>query len=156
MLETFITIIHVVTCIILVLLVLLQQGKGADAGAAFGGGSQTLFGASGADNLLTKITTGCAALFMITSVLLTVRASKPGIPGGELMEGLPTKASTSAAAKTPAAPVTSDETAPSAPANDSAATNNTTSPATSSGEAVTGTQNPPPTETGSQPTPSSP
>ncbi len=54
----------------LVVMVLLQQGKGADAGAAFGGGSNTLFGATGATSLIVKITTGLAVAFMATSVLL--------------------------------------------------------------------------------------
>jgi len=57
-----------------VLLVLLQQGKGADAGATFGGGSNTLFGAGGADTFLTKATTVLAFLFMSTSFALALNA----------------------------------------------------------------------------------
>ena len=49
---------------------MLQQGKGADLGAAFGGGSNTLFGASGANNILLRVTTSLALLFMITSIIL--------------------------------------------------------------------------------------
>ena len=70
MFETLVTVVHIAVCIFLVLLVLLQQGKGADLGATFGGGGNTLFGASGADTLLTKVTTSVAILFMITSVTL--------------------------------------------------------------------------------------
>ena len=52
--------IHVLACLFLIVVVLLQTGKGADMGAVFGGGSQTLFGSSGAGNFLTKLTTGTA------------------------------------------------------------------------------------------------
>lgn len=65
--------IHLILCVALIGLVLLQQGKGADVGATFGGGNNTLFGAGGAVNMITKITTTVAISFMITSILL-VRA----------------------------------------------------------------------------------
>jgi len=67
----FITTIHVLACVVLVLAVLLQTGKGADIGAVFGGSSTTIFGSSGAGNFLTKLTTGAAILFMGTSLILT-------------------------------------------------------------------------------------
>src|SRR5499427_6112398 len=63
--------IHLVICLVLCVVVLVQQGKGADIGAVFGGSSQTIFGSSGAGNLLTRITTWCAVLFMLTSLYLT-------------------------------------------------------------------------------------
>ncbi|MCO6431690.1 MAG: preprotein translocase subunit SecG [Deltaproteobacteria bacterium] len=63
-------VIHCLLCIFLVGLVLLQQGKGADMGAAFGGNSTTLFGAAGATDFVTKLTTGIAIAFMVTSILL--------------------------------------------------------------------------------------
>ncbi len=64
-----IAIIHILVCLLLILIVLLQTGKGADIGAAFGGGSsQTLFGSAGPGGFLTKITTGVAVIFMITSI----------------------------------------------------------------------------------------
>ena len=66
----FIFAVHILLCISLIGLVLLQQGKGADMGAAFGGGSNTLFGASGATAFITKLTTGIALTFMATSILL--------------------------------------------------------------------------------------
>ena len=68
---TIITIIHVVACIFLVLVVLLQTGKGADMGAVFGGSSSTVFGSSGAGTFLTRLTTGTAIVFMLTSLSLT-------------------------------------------------------------------------------------
>ena len=70
-------VIHVLACLFLIVVVLLQTGKGADMGAVFGGGSQTLFGSSGAGNFLTKLTTGTAIAFMLTSLILTWNASRP-------------------------------------------------------------------------------
>ncbi len=69
-------VIHILACIFLVTVVLLQQGKGADVGAVFGGSSQTLFGTSGAGNLLTKLTSATAIIFMLTSLTLTYGAAK--------------------------------------------------------------------------------
>ena len=64
-------VVHVVVCIALIMIVLLQTGKGADMGAAFGGGSsQTLFGSSGASTFLSKATTIAAVVFMLTSLAL--------------------------------------------------------------------------------------
>ena len=68
--TTILTIIHVTVCIFLIVIVLLQQGKGADMGAAFGGSSQTVFGSDGPLPLLNKITTGGAIIFMLTSITL--------------------------------------------------------------------------------------
>ena len=66
-------IVHVIVCLFLIGVVLLQQGKSADMAAAFGGqASQTAFGPRGASNLLTKLTTWSAIVFMLTSVGLTV------------------------------------------------------------------------------------
>jgi preprotein translocase subunit SecG len=86
--TTLLTVIHIAICLFLILIVLLQQGKGADAGAAFGGGGNTVFGASGADNLLTKVTTFTAIAFMITSVLLATSSSNSS-QGPSLMKDLP-------------------------------------------------------------------
>ncbi len=64
-------IIHIVVSIALIMIVLLQTGKGSDMGAAFGGGSsQTLFGSTGASTFLSKATTGAAIIFMLTSLSL--------------------------------------------------------------------------------------
>ena len=68
----FIVIIHVIVCIILMGVVLLQAGKGAEMGAAFGGSSQTIFGSRGAATFLSKVTVGAAVLFMITSLSLSI------------------------------------------------------------------------------------
>jgi len=73
--ETAILALHVLTAVALVVLVLLQRGKGADAGAAFGGGaSQTVFGSSGSGNFMTRMTSVLAATFFITSFSLAIYA----------------------------------------------------------------------------------
>ena len=87
--------IHVLACLFLIVVVLLQTGKGADMGAVFGGGSQTLFGAGGAGNLLTKLTTGTAIAFMLTSLILSYGQSRQ--PGSRLLERIPTEAAAPAA-----------------------------------------------------------
>ncbi|MBW2312893.1 MAG: preprotein translocase subunit SecG [Deltaproteobacteria bacterium] len=69
--TTFLTVLHVMVCFVIVVVVLLQRGKGAEIGAVFGGGaSSTVFGSRGAGNFLTKITTGAAITFMCTSLAL--------------------------------------------------------------------------------------
>ncbi len=85
--NTFLTIMHVFAGLFLILVVLLQTGKGAAMGSAFGGGaSQTMFGSSGAGNFLTKLTTAAAVVFMVTSLTLaTMRSDKKG---DSLLEGL--------------------------------------------------------------------
>jgi len=73
----FLVFIHVVVCLFLIGVVLLQQGKSADLAGAFGGqGSQTAFGPRGAANLLTKLTTYAAILFMLLSISLTILLSR--------------------------------------------------------------------------------
>ncbi len=73
---TMITVFHVVVCFALILIVLLQAGKGAEMGAAFGGASQTLFGSAGAMGFLSKLTTVAAIVFMLTSFLLTYASTR--------------------------------------------------------------------------------
>jgi preprotein translocase subunit SecG len=74
-----IILLHVIVCIALILIVLLQTGKGADLGAAFGtGSSQTLFGSSGAGNFMTKLTAGAAIVFMLTSLTLAYLSGHTG------------------------------------------------------------------------------
>ena len=74
--TTVFIILHIAVCIALIMIVLLQTGKGADMGAAFGGGaSQTLFGSTGATTFLGKATTVVAVVFMLTSLWLAYKSS---------------------------------------------------------------------------------
>lgn len=71
MITTLLDIVHIAVCAFLMLVVLLQQGKGGGMGAAFGGGAtQQVFGGRGAGNILTRATAICAGIFMLTSVSL--------------------------------------------------------------------------------------
>ena len=70
--HTFLVTLHILASLTIIVLVLLQHGKGADMGAMLGGGgSQTVFGARGAGNFLTKMTTAAAAIFFVTSLSLS-------------------------------------------------------------------------------------
>jgi preprotein translocase subunit SecG len=81
----FATVVHVIVCFFIILVVLLQSGKSGDISAAFGGqGSQTAFGPRGAATALSKATTWSAVLFMITSITLSVYATKRGGPSSVL------------------------------------------------------------------------
>lgn len=86
--ESIIVIVHVIVAIAIVGLVLLQQGKGADAGAAFGSGSsQTVFGSGGSGNFLTRATSIAATVFFITSLTLAIFAKQN--TGAGAVEGMP-------------------------------------------------------------------
>jgi len=112
-------IIHVIVCIALIMIVLLQTGKGADIGAAFGGGaSNTLFGTTGASTFLTKATTVAAVVFMLTSLGLAYLASHR--PSSSVVSEIPAAVDTRAPETAPAqstlpAPAAS-ETKPDTPA----------------------------------------
>jgi preprotein translocase subunit SecG len=82
--ETLVVVLHVVIAVTLVGLVLIQQGKGANAGAAFGGGaSQTVFGSEGSSSFLTRATTFLAIVFFVTSFSLAVFAKQRAEIAGE-------------------------------------------------------------------------
>ena len=114
-------IIHVVVCLLLVLIVLLQSGKGADLAGAFGGGgSQTAFGARGTATFLSKLTTGAAIIFMVTSFTLSLLTTQD--EGRSIMQDAaatvsqeeappqsPEAAPTPQSSESPAAPVQEDE-----------------------------------------------
>jgi preprotein translocase subunit SecG len=88
---TLLIVIHVIVCLFLIVIVLLQHGKGADVGATFGGSSQTLFGTEGPLPLLNKITTFAAIIFMLTSVTLAYFSSSTST--GSVMNELKKKQS---------------------------------------------------------------
>ena len=74
-LETPLTVVHIIACILLMGIVLLQPGKGGGLGALSGGAAQQVFGGRGAGNILTKITWGLGTLFFVTSVTLAYLSS---------------------------------------------------------------------------------
>ena len=90
--------IHVIVCVFMVIVVLLQSGKSADVAAAFGGmGSQTAFGPRSAANVLTKATTWSAVIFMVTSITLSVMMSRR--TSSSVMQGVKAPSQTSAPAQ---------------------------------------------------------
>ncbi len=105
--TVLITIVHVLACLFLIAVVLLQSGKSGDLAAAFGGqGSQTAFGPRGAATALSKATTWSAVIFMLTSMVLSIYASRRTGPSSAL-SGLKTNQTQSqpaAPAPQPAAP----------------------------------------------------
>jgi preprotein translocase subunit SecG len=110
---TMLTVFHVIVCVFLILVVLLQQGKGADwAGAFGGGGTQTAFGARGAGTILSKATTAAAIIFMVTSLVLTILISQPG-GSSVVREGAKSQSVPPQQQQTPAQPAT--PTAPATP-----------------------------------------
>jgi preprotein translocase subunit SecG len=163
MFTTLILVIHIIVCIALILIILLQTGKGADIGAVFGGGSsQTLFGSTGATPFLSKVTIGAATVFMITSIILTyfsgkgiqveksVVTSPPGaeepmVPGGAPTSQPVTEGQTGAAIPKPEG--NAPEKLPSAPA----ATQS--QPAAPSTQPVTPAQPAPPAPSGGEKVP---
>ncbi len=98
---TIIVVVHVLVCIALILIVLLQAGKGAEMGAAFGGASQTIFGSAGAMGFLSKLTTVAAVIFMITSLLLTFSSTRKG---STIMKERPAPAAPAVPSQMPAQP----------------------------------------------------
>jgi preprotein translocase subunit SecG len=103
-----ITIIHIIVCLFLIIVVLLQSGQSADIAAAFGGmGSQTAFGPRGTTTLLGRITTWSAVIFMLTSITLSIFAARRGFTGNSVLQGLTptnTKSAPAPAQQQPAAP----------------------------------------------------
>ena len=98
-----ITTIHIIVCFFLIIVVLLQSGKSGDIAAAFGGmGSQTAFGPRGAATALSKATTWSAIIFMVTSITLSVYASRHSGPKSVLQGMTPAQTKTQPAK--PAAP----------------------------------------------------
>src|SRR5437870_13477234 len=101
MAYTLLTIVHVLVCLFLIVVVLLQSGQAADLAGAFGGmGSQTAFGPRGSATLLSKATTGSAILFMITSLSLSIMATRRSGVGNTILEKHPASTSTKQPAPT--------------------------------------------------------
>jgi preprotein translocase subunit SecG len=107
MLMSLLWAFHVIVCVVLIIVVLLQAGRGSTMGLSFGGGaSQTVFGSSGGKNFFARLTTGLAIVFMVTSIILSIASSRTARTYRGLMQQLPE----SSAPSVPSAP-----SAPSAP-----------------------------------------
>lgn len=107
------TIVHVIVCLFLIVVVLLQSGKAADLAGAFGGmGSQTVFGPRGSATVLSRATTIAAGLFMLTSLTLSIMATRQGKVAPSLLDKYAKPTTTQTA---PAAPATGQPAAPGAP-----------------------------------------
>ena len=116
MLQTLLMVSHVLLAVSLIVLILLQHGKGADAGAAFGGGSSSsVFGARGSGSFLSRVTAVLATLFFVVSLALAIIASRPAT-APSVLPGVPQEpASTAPADGAPAPP--GDETSPGSPSD---------------------------------------
>jgi len=120
MLYTFVVILHVFVCFLMIGAILLQSGKGAEIGAAFGGSSQTVFGSRGPANFLSKLTVVVAAVFMLTSLSLAILAKERNLASTVIDLN---KKSEPAAPATPAQPATeSQPTTETHPSTDAAPT----------------------------------
>ncbi len=84
--QTALVVLHLVICITLIMIVLLQTGKGSEIGAVFGSSSQTLFGSTGGSTFFGKLTAAVAIVFMITSLVLASRSSR--VPKESVMSGV--------------------------------------------------------------------
>ncbi len=88
MLAILVLVVHVFVCLFLIIVVLLQSAQSGDLAAAFGGqGSQTAFGPRGAATLMTKLTTWCAIIFVLTSITLSIMGGKKIGGGGSVLSG---------------------------------------------------------------------
>ena len=107
--SVLLLVIHVIVCIALIIIVLLQAGKGAEIGASFGsGGSNTVFGASGGQSFMSKLTAGAAIIFMLTSLTLAYFYGKPGSSSVMPETVAPQSAPAPQAPAQPAAPAPSE------------------------------------------------
>lgn len=116
MLYTLIVIVHVFVCFLMIGAILLQSGKGAEIGAAFGGSSQTVFGSRGPANFLSKLTVIVAAVFMLTSFSLAILAKERNFSSTVIDLKQKSAPETPAAPATPAQPATESHPTGEAPA----------------------------------------
>jgi preprotein translocase subunit SecG len=108
-----VVVLHVIACVFLIGVVLLQQGKGQDLASAFGGGgTQTAFGPRGSANVLTRATTILAGVFMVTSLALTILRPQ----GSSVLDRIPAATPSPAASAAPSAAPIATQPAASAPA----------------------------------------
>jgi len=101
---TITVILHLIVCFLMIAAILLQAGKGAEIGAAFGGSSQTVFGSRGPGTFLSKVTVGAAVIFMLTSLSLAILSKREN----SLSSVIPITSSEPASAPAAATPPTSE------------------------------------------------
>ena len=119
LLEILLYVVHAIVCLVLILVVLLQSGKAADLAGAFGGGgSQTALGSRGAATVLSKATSVCAIVFMLSSLGLAILGSRRG---GTVLEQVPLPASASPVEAAPAPAAAPAQEGSAAPAGGGAA-----------------------------------
>jgi len=106
--------IHILVCVFLILVVLLQQGKGADLSVFGGGTTQTAFGARGATTLLHKLTVASFVIFILTTISIAILQNRLG--GSSVMHGVATRTGATAPVRKPGVPAPPAPTAPAAPA----------------------------------------
>jgi preprotein translocase subunit SecG len=97
--QTILVALHLIICVALILIVLLQTGKGSEIGAVFGSSSQTLFGSTGGSTFFGKLTAGVAIVFLITSLVLAGRSSR--VTNESVMSGVKPAATAPAATEIP-------------------------------------------------------
>ena len=130
---SFVLVVHILLAILMIALILVQHGKGADGGASFGGGgAATVFGASGSGNFMTRLTAILTALFFVTSLTLAVYAKKQTqgvnvLPGTEQVEQVPAPLSNTTSAPVTTTPDTTSQTTTTSQAPETSS-NTTTNP----------------------------
>lgn len=103
--DLVVTVAHVLVCLTLIFVVLLQRGSGADMGSAFGGGSsESVFGARGSGSFLGKLTAGIATVYMLTSLTLAFFTTRHG-EGVSVMENAPIEQKSAPVEASPAVPL---------------------------------------------------
>jgi preprotein translocase subunit SecG len=114
--------LHIIVCFVLIIVIMLQSGSAADLAGAFGGaGSQTAFGPRGAATFLSRATTWCAIVFMMTSLALSVKRSNVAASTGSILEQTQPSAPAKPAAPPVQVPVQPSQAPPSAPSQQSPA-----------------------------------
>ncbi len=105
---TFTIILHLIACFLMIAAILLQAGKGAEIGAAFGGSSQTVFGSRGPGTFLSKVTIGTAIIFMLTSISLALLSRQENVASSVIdVPAASSEATSSGPASTEAPPESS-------------------------------------------------
>ena len=109
---TLTVVIHLIVCFLMIAAILLQAGKGAEIGAAFGGSSQTVFGSRGPGTFLSKITVGAAVIFMLSSLSLALLSKKENTASTVIDLHTPAQQESSATDPSTTTPATSDQAPP--------------------------------------------